>query len=43
MAKISCLKAINLACHEEFARDPKVITIGESVGKKAAHGATLQG
>lgn len=34
MAKISCLKAINLACHEEFARDPKVITIGESVGKK---------
>ena len=34
MAKISNLKAINLACHEEFARDPKVITIGESVGKK---------
>lgn len=34
MAKISNIKAINLACHEEFARDPKVITIGEAVGKK---------
>lgn len=34
MAKISNMKAINLACHEEFAHDPKVIVIGEAVGKK---------
>lgn len=34
MAKISTLKAINEACFAEFERDPKVITIGEAVGKK---------
>lgn len=34
MAKISNMKAINLACFDEFERDPKVIVIGEAVGKK---------
>jgi len=34
MAKISNMKAINLACFDEFARDDKVIVIGEAVGKK---------
>lgn len=34
MAKISTLKAINEACFAEFERDPKVITVGEAVGKK---------
>lgn len=34
MAKISAMKAINLAFHEEFAHDERVIVIGEAVGDK---------